>query len=61
MRGWSSQGTIYRYLPIMTRPSYSSAHPSEDGHREPRTLVLCFDGTANEFSERVSQSVDRHP
>ncbi|KAH8989053.1 hypothetical protein EDB92DRAFT_1947605 [Lactarius akahatsu] len=36
----------------MTIPSYSSTFPIEDDHRKPRTLVLCFDGTANEFSER---------
>jgi uncharacterized protein (DUF2235 family) len=38
----------------MTRPSYP-ALSSKDNHRKPRTLVLCFDGTANEFGERVSQ------
>jgi uncharacterized protein (DUF2235 family) len=43
---------------IMTRPSYPSVPLSEVNHRQPRTLVLCFDGTSNEFSERVSQSVD---
>ncbi|KAH9060461.1 hypothetical protein EDB87DRAFT_1562060 [Lactarius vividus] len=41
----------------MTVPSYSSAFPIEDDHRKPRTLVLCFDGTANEFSERNTNVV----
>ncbi|KAH9080201.1 hypothetical protein EDB83DRAFT_2503382 [Lactarius deliciosus] len=41
----------------MTIPSYSSTFPIEDDHRKPRTLVLCFDGTANEFSERNTNVV----
>lgn len=41
----------------MTGPSYPSALPSEDDHRKPRTLVLCFDGTSNEFSERNTNVV----
>ncbi|KAI9465061.1 hypothetical protein BJY52DRAFT_1114503 [Lactarius psammicola] len=41
----------------MTVTSYSSAFPIEDDHRKPRTLVLCFDGTANEFSERNTNVV----
>ncbi|KAI9443508.1 hypothetical protein H4582DRAFT_2197715 [Lactarius indigo] len=38
----------------MTVPTYSSI---EDDQRKPRTLVLCFDGTANEFSERNTNVV----
>jgi uncharacterized protein (DUF2235 family) len=30
---------------------------SEEDHRKPRTLVLCFDGTSNEFSERNTNVV----
>ncbi|KAH9045010.1 hypothetical protein EDB84DRAFT_1634778 [Lactarius hengduanensis] len=41
----------------MTIPCYSSTFPIEDDHRKPRTLVLCFDGTANEFSERNTNVV----
>jgi hypothetical protein len=40
---------------IMTGPSYPLSPTSEDVYRKPRTLVLCFDGTSNEFSERVGQ------
>lgn len=40
----------------MTRPSYP-ALSSKDNHRKPRTLVLCFDGTANEFGERNTNVV----
>ncbi|KAI0250935.1 hypothetical protein BJV78DRAFT_1275572 [Lactifluus subvellereus] len=32
----------------MNQTAYSP--PIEGGHRKPRTLVLCFDGTANEFN-----------
>ncbi|KAH9080200.1 hypothetical protein EDB83DRAFT_954189 [Lactarius deliciosus] len=43
---------------IMTdTPFYSSAFPIKDDHRRPRTLVLCFDGTANEFSKRNTNVV----
>ncbi|KAN0127605.1 Uncharacterized alpha/beta hydrolase domain (DUF2235) domain containing protein [Lactarius tabidus] len=42
----------------MTGPSYYSLSPtSEEDHRKPRTLVLCFDGTSNEFSERNTNVV----
>ena len=41
----------------MTGPSYHSASPIQDDHRKPRTHVLCFDGTANEFSHKVSLSI----
>ncbi|KAI9465062.1 hypothetical protein BJY52DRAFT_1209897 [Lactarius psammicola] len=41
----------------MTVEWYSSAFPIEDDHRKPRTLVLCFDGTSNEFSERNTNVV----
>ncbi|KAH9028348.1 hypothetical protein EDB85DRAFT_1970652 [Lactarius pseudohatsudake] len=36
---------------------YPSAFPIKDDHRRPRTLVLCFDGTANEFSKRNTNVV----
>ena len=35
----------------MNQTAYSP--PIEAGHRKPRTLVLCFDGTAEEFNHRV--------
>jgi uncharacterized protein (DUF2235 family) len=40
----------------MTVTSNPSAFP-EDDHRKPRTLVLCFDGTSNEFSKRNTNVV----
>ncbi|KAN0124133.1 Uncharacterized alpha/beta hydrolase domain (DUF2235) domain containing protein [Lactarius tabidus] len=41
----------------MTGPSYPLSPTSEDVYRKPRTLVLCFDGTSNEFSERNTNVV----
>ncbi|KAH9168461.1 hypothetical protein EDB89DRAFT_1583900 [Lactarius sanguifluus] len=38
-------------------PYYPSAFTIKDNHRRPRTLVLCFDGTANEFSKRNTDVV----
>jgi uncharacterized protein (DUF2235 family) len=31
--------------------------PIQVKHRRPRTLVLCFDGTSNEFSQHVRHAV----
>ncbi|KAI9443509.1 hypothetical protein H4582DRAFT_2197723 [Lactarius indigo] len=42
---------------MMDTSYYPSAFPIKDDHRRPRTLVLCFDGTANEFSKRNTNVV----
>lgn len=52
------QVTVSTNFPfIMADTSYPSAFSIEDDHRKPRTLVLCFDGTANEFNKRNTNVV----
>lgn len=56
-------GAIHNVLPSLHRPPSFSwlRRPLHKGHisrlmslsRRPRTLILCFDGTANEYSEQV--------
>jgi uncharacterized protein (DUF2235 family) len=45
---------------MSTGPSYSipaPVAPLEEVKRKPRTLVLCFDGTADEYSTNVTNVV----
>jgi hypothetical protein len=43
-------------IPTMNGKAHSEV-PVEVMHRKPRTLVLCFDGTSNEFSKHVRHAV----
>lgn len=36
-----------------------SANDDHDDHDMTRTLVMCFDGTADQFTDKVSTSVTR--
>ena len=36
--------------------TYPTDEPTEARHRKPLTLVLCFDGTSNEFRNHVCQT-----
>lgn len=62
---WSSGVYIFRYrkspLPLPFDPpsiSYFVAlHRMADPARQPRTLVLCFDGSSNEYDEDVGKVI----
>jgi hypothetical protein len=45
----------YRHS-TMDGAAYSSNVPTEVRPRKPRTLVLCFDGTSNQFRNHVRQT-----
>ena len=45
-------------MPVPTDPSYSTPAPATvEVVRKPRTLVLCFDGTADQYDDSVTNVV----
>jgi hypothetical protein len=46
------------YRPSIMDGTYPTDVPTEMRPRKPRTLVLCFDGTSNEFRNYVRQTAD---